>query len=115
MGGELGEYCSLQKKNLSAQQFKGSRADVTKSDVGLLCCWCTPIPGSLYFQMLKESSTFSHCYHSLKKFTCSLTCTCFTYYVNDGETVEKCTSIMPVRYERVQLSNFLLLIRLSHL
>lgn len=66
--GRVLQFAKYQEKTVSAQQYKGSSADVTKSNVGVLCCWYTPIPGSSSFQTLKGTSTFSHCYHPLNSY-----------------------------------------------
>ena len=36
--GKVLQFSKYKEKTISAQQFKGSSADVTKSDVGVLCC-----------------------------------------------------------------------------
>ena len=68
--GRMLQFAELQEKRISGQQFKGFKTDVSKSDLGVLCSWYTPMSGSSNFQ-LKESCTTSiitHCYHPLKSY-----------------------------------------------
>ena len=94
--GRVLQFAKLQEKRISGQQFKGLKAEVSKSDLGVLCSWYTPMSGSSNFQLLKESCTTSvitHCYHPLKSYMCSLTSNCLIF-VNKNEKAQESASIM---------------------
>ena len=52
--GKVLQFAKYQEKTVCAQQFKGYSADVSKSDLGVLCTWYVPISGSNNFQVSKE-------------------------------------------------------------
>ena len=41
--GRVLQLAKLQEKRISGQQFKGFKAEVSKSDLGVLCSWYTLI------------------------------------------------------------------------
>ena len=73
--GKVLQFSKMKEKTMSAQQYEGFAAEISKTGLGVLCCWYTPIssdPAS--FQMLKPST---HIYHPLDTYMCTLTFGCF--------------------------------------